>query len=120
MLDADEKELATMILSAVLSDETLSTPAYVGWVESEDHAAAHADHLPLVYVWNENPATGGFSVSVNGRIVGAILERVVDRASPSFRRLFDEICHAISKAASGAIVSTCEAAGAPPSKVFPL
>ena len=113
-----ERSLAQSLLSAIVTNGTVATPIYCPEVKSEADASVMADELPLVYIWNEDRSRGSFSISINGRVVGSILEQQVDRANPSFARIRDEVMNALRQASQNSIVSTCERLGATPSVVF--
>lgn len=113
-----EKETAQSLLTAILSHESLAKPVYCPEVQSEGDASTMADILPLVYIWNEDQSRGSFSVSINGSIVGSILEQKVNRSNVSFKRIRDEVMRVLSQATQGAVVSSCESIGAMPSQIF--
>lgn len=117
-MDENEKKVVQALLSAIFHDESLSKPVYCGHVKSEDDAQRLSSELPLVYIWNEDQDKGSFSVSVNGSIIGSILEQQVPRSSPAFQRIRDEAIRVLSAASSKSVVSTCQKIGAFPSVLF--
>lgn len=118
MLSEQEKAVAQYLLSFVFNDEQLSKPVYCKQVRSEQDAERLSGDLPLVYVWNENRQSGTFAVSVNGPILGDLLEGIVPRDDPSFVRIRDEAMSVLAKTSQGAVVSTCQKIGAYPSDLF--
>jgi len=46
----DRKEMVSGFLSLIFNDEKLSTPVYIGDIESEEDADSR-EILPLLYIW---------------------------------------------------------------------
>ncbi len=113
-----EHTVVQFLLRHVLTNSTLSTPVYCADVHTEADATRLADTLPLIYLWNEDRAHGTFSISVNGSVVGLLLEPLVARSEPAFARIRDAVCAGISSAARRAVVDACQRAELPPSVVF--
>lgn len=118
MVSNAEKEIVQQLLAAIFSHETLSKPIYCSYVRSEADASRLSADLPLIYIWNEDRQCGSFSISVNGPIVGSILEQKVPRSDASFERIRDEAMRVIRDVSQGSVVSTCQKLGALPSDLF--
>jgi hypothetical protein len=117
-LTVTEKAIVQSLLSEIFNNESIAKPVYCPEVQSEADARSMAESLPLIYIWNEDRNRGSFSISVNGRVVGSILERKVNRSSPSFGPIRDEVMQVLQQATQGSVVSACERIGALPSVVF--
>lgn len=113
-----DKKIVQSLISAIFNNESIAKPVYCPEVMSEADASSKADSLPLIYIWNEDKVKRSFSISVNGLIVGAILEQKVDRSDPSFVLIRDEVMQVLRNATQSAVVSACEHVGAMPSVVF--
>ena len=111
--------MAGGILEAVLNTAELHQPVYRSDIKTEAQADAAPD-LPLVYIWNENLVRGSFSVSVNGRVIGAILERQLPRTDAAFTEVRDYILDAVRRASRDSVVATCQRRRCGPSKIFSL
>ncbi len=115
MLDYDA--IVKFAIADFCSSEELSTPVYRADIHNTRDAAERED-LPLIYIWNEDPAVGSFTLSVNGRIVGHCLEAIVPRSDPKFEECRDRIMQILANAARGAVVETCQKLNCLPSQVF--
>lgn len=102
----------------ILNDEKLSTPVYLGQLKTEQDAET-LDLFPIVYIWNENKEAGTFSVSINGKAVGHILEGAMPRKSPFFDTVRDTVMKNLSQVSQATIIETCQEIGAVPSDIFP-
>ncbi|MFT0533163.1 hypothetical protein ACMHYJ_10120 [Castellaniella hirudinis] len=97
----------------------LLKPRYVGWLRDEAHAAACRDQLPMLYVWNEDAGAGTFSYTVNGTVVGFLLEALLPREHPQFVEVRDELMRVLKDVTMDAMVYTCKEVGLMPSQVLP-
>lgn len=113
----DAHQIVASLLSFIINDEALSVPVYLEEIKSEQDADA-LGLTPAVYVWNENRDTGSFTVSVNGKTIGHLLEGVVPREHSQFNAIRDEVMVALSISSKATIVSICERLGAFPSDIF--
>ncbi|MGB2682538.1 MAG: hypothetical protein WBE39_14615 [Candidatus Competibacter sp.] len=113
----DAPALVSQILALIASDETLSRPLYLSEIKSEKDTES-LGLGPLIYIWNENRAAGSFSVSVNGKTVGHLLEAVVPRSHPEFGAMRDEIMGHLAESSRQAVIALCKRLGAYPSEVF--
>lgn len=113
----DYEAIIKFAISDLMSADGLATPVYRPDIVNESDAESRKD-LPLVYIWNEDPKTGSFSLSVNGNIVGYCLEAIVPRSDPMFARCRDRIMQTISDLTQSAVLSTCEKARCLPSHIF--
>lgn len=113
----EQKALVTDFLSLILNNEKLSMPVYVHDIETEQDAE-EKEILPLIYLWNENRENNSFSLSVNGKIVGYLLEPFCSREHPQFAEIRDETMRVLSIASQKAVVSACEESGGFPSELF--
>ena len=115
--ELDKHQIVSSLLSYIINDKKLSYPLYLHEITCEEDAE-NLGLYPIVYVWNENREAGSFSISINGKAVGHLLEAVVPREHSQFNTIRDETMLALSKAANESVVSTCEAAGLYPSDLF--
>lgn len=110
MTDAEYEEVARSILNTILSDPKLCFPRYRADIKTEAQANEATD-LPLVYTWNEivkDSQLLGFSLSVNGKIIGSMLEKQVPRTDPTFTRLRDFIINLLAKAQNNTVQNLCQ------------
>ena len=107
-----------VFLSLIFNDEKLVHPIYCPNITSEEYTNNNQKSLPLIYIWNENLDTGSFTVSVNGYIVGYLLEAFCSRDNPDFKPMKDQIMAILSETTTNAIVSMCEQLRTLPSKLF--
>jgi hypothetical protein len=112
------KKIVEFLLSIIFSNHELTMPLYCGFIRSTACVDELHDILPLVYIWNENEADQSFTVSINGSIIGALLEKVIPRSSLDFMSVRDEVLSVLQKAMTQSIVTTCEKFDAMPSIVF--
>ena len=109
--------IAAGILQAVLNSPELHRPVYRPDIGSEAQAEATPD-LPLGYLWNEDPARGSCSVSVNGRIVGSLLEEHLPRTDPGFPAVQAYLTTTLAKGLERTVARMCERLQALPSSIF--
>lgn len=96
-------------------------PVFIFGIEREEEAdALEWESLPLIYLWNEHLVNGDvrFSLSVNGPLVGAMLEAVMPRENPRFSALRDSAMEAIRDLSLRSVLSTCSKTGMKPSELF--
>ncbi len=106
------------VIGALMSDRGVSQPLYCSEITCEQDGERMSDVLPLIYIWNEDPKRGTCSISINGPIVGEILEAYLPRSAPEFPVLRDKIIEVIRETWPPTIMATCERAGTLPSVVF--
>lgn len=114
--EIDNKTIVSAMLSSMMNDQLL-VPVYINDMKTE----ADAEQLgivPVVYVWNENRAVGSFSISVNGKAVGHLLEVLVPRSHSKFAPIRDEVMAVVSQVSQETVVSTCRKMGGFPSEIF--
>ena len=87
-------------------------------VTSEEVASELAHILPLLYIWNEAWPAGTFTLSVNGALLGYLMEALVPREDESFKFIFESVTAALSTAVRDSVIEVCEKAGMPPSLLF--
>ena len=113
----DAHTIVTSLLSFIFSNDRFLQPAYLREIKTENDANI-LGLTPIVYIWNENRDTRSFTVSVNGKAIGHLLECVVPREHSQFNAIRDEAMNALSMASKASIVSACERLGTFPSDVF--
>lgn len=109
--------IVSIILTLIMNDEKLFKPFYLKELKTEADSEMK-DDLPLVYLWNEDYTNGTFSLSVNGRIIGKMLESYCIRSDPQFVQIRDEIIKVISETSKQTVVSICSKLGKSPSEIF--
>lgn len=115
------KKIIEMLLSIIFSDEYLSTPIYLHGFVDEDQSRNFGTLYPLKYVWNENLTEGGqlkFNFSVNGAVVGSMLEKMISRQSSEFEKIRDTIISLLCENGKKALIGTIEQLQLPPSKIL--
>jgi hypothetical protein len=114
----DEYELINAVVTRLYNDREISQPVYFPELKTEAQAEQMADELPLIYVWNEDPARGSCSISVNGSVVAAALNEYLPRTHARFGPVRDRILVLLKEVAVPTVVKTCETLQALPSQVF--
>jgi hypothetical protein len=117
-LISENETILKNLLSSIFSDSKLSLPLYCDFIHSEDDANNLQNILPLVYIWNEDKINHTFSVSINGSIVGSLLETILPRSNDNFNIIRDIALSVIKETSLSAIRNICEKAEAMPSVVF--
>ena len=115
------KKIVENLLSLVINDEYLSVPIYLHGINREEQAHALGTLYPLQYVWNEYKTdTGqlGFSFSINGAVVGSILEQMIPRTNANFTVIRDEIMSVLSRVGKETILAMVEKSSLPPSELL--
>lgn len=115
------KEIVKILLSLIISDDYLSVPVYLHGISSEDQAQAFGTLYPLQYVWNEHQTTAGnlgFSFSINGAVVGSMLEHIIPRTNPNFTVIRDEVMNVLSDGGKKTLLAMAEKALLPPSQLL--
>ncbi len=74
---------------------------------------------PAVYVWNEDWGRKSFSLSVNGKAFGHLLESIIPRTDPRFAAVRDRALAMVSERAKASLVNTCSIMGCMPSDMLP-
>lgn len=115
---SDKKKIIELLLNIIFNDENLSVPIYVQGMYSEKQSEALGTLYPLQYVWNESTNDEGqlgYSFSINGTVVGSMLEEILPRVSPNFTVIRDEIIQILSKFGNKTISKMIEQFSLPPS-----
>lgn len=115
--EVNNQEVARELLTEISNDPELCTPVYFENISIE-HEVEEQEDAPLVYLWNEDRQTGGFSLSVNGKLVEERLEKLVPRDHEQFELILDGVINAIAQTAQSSVVKTCEQLDAYPSDIF--
>lgn len=118
--EPSDRDIIGGLLQSFLNNDDLD-PVYIHGIGSEDEANAYDwKELPLVYLWGEHTANGdvGYSLSVNGPLVGLMLEAVVSRESPRFAHLRDTAMETIRDLSLNSVSSTCAQTGMTPAELF--
>jgi hypothetical protein len=102
----DQDPIVTKVINEILKDESLWTPVYRADLRAEDDVRKIND-LPLVYIWNENRASGSCTVSVNGAKIKNLLEKHVDRSDDRFAHYRDKISAIVAEVSNESVVETC-------------
>ncbi len=113
-------KIANDVVGEVWSDSRLYVPVYRADIKTEAQANAATD-LPLLYIWNEvveNSQLKGFSFSINGPIIGKMLERHLPRTDPDFVFVRDTIMRGIHGSQNQAVMEVCAKARKRPSELY--
>ena len=113
----DAQAMAKQLLAEISNDTELCTPVYLHDLSSEDDIE-QMDDAPLVFLWDEDRDSSGFHLSVNNKIVEAMLAEKLPREHEQFELIRDGVMKAIGQTAQASVVSICEQLGAYPSQVF--
>lgn len=93
----DEVQAITdRFITNLMSDKELIAPVHLPFLKTE----ADAEQLglaPMVYIWNIDPESQTYSLSVNGKCVGHLLEAYIRRSDPKFEVVRDEAMQIIKK-----------------------
>jgi hypothetical protein len=114
-------EIVKNLLSYIMSDEYLSVPIYLQGMSCEEQAQAFGTLYPLQYAWNEHQTDDGlleFSFSINGAVVGSMLEQIIPRENTNFTAIRDEIINTTSDAGRKSLVNMAEKYLLPPSQLL--
>lgn len=106
-------------MTLILNEEKLSMPVYLPEIKQE----SDGDKLgvaPLVYVWNVCYETGAYSLSVNGKCVGHLLETFIPRSDPSFVEIRDEVMSLMMKISMETVSEMVRRTGLMPDKIFEI
>jgi hypothetical protein len=117
---ADLNEIADDVIGEIWSDPRMYVPVYRSDIRSEAQADA-TPGLPLMYIWNEMVENGmlrGYSFSVNGSAVGALLEKRLPRSHPAFARVRDSIMEVIRTSQGKVVMESCIEAQQRPSWLY--
>lgn len=117
-LGEEEEFLAQSLLVAIIGNNKLSTPVYCPEVKSEADAEAMAGKLPMIYIWNEDRRVGSYTVTINGKYIGSVLEKKVPRTDESFVRIRDAVLYQLREIATKNINATCSMLKIMPSIAF--
>lgn len=115
------KAIIEDVLSIVLNDTKFLGPAYIHGMNNEKQAELFGNTFPLQYIWNENRTSEGnlsFSFSINGSVIGRILEQFIPRTNPDFNETRDEILHLLHSMGLKVTQKIISSAQAKPSKIF--
>lgn len=115
------KKIIEFVLSKIINDDKLAQPIYINGMNSEEQSTLFGSYFPLQYIWNEHQRDDGkigFSFSLNGRVVGHILEEIIPRKSPDFIEVRDEILKVLHSLGIDATIRTLEKLSLKPSLAF--
>jgi hypothetical protein len=113
------KKIIECILSVIINDDYLSTPIYIHGINIEDEHHEFGTLYPLTYVWNEELNHDGqitFSMSINGRVVGSMLEEIIPRSNSDFPEIRDEIMRVLNQIGKKNIIELSETMSLHPSQ----
>ncbi|MBP2859400.1 hypothetical protein AAHA48_05140 [Dickeya oryzae] len=113
----DVEETLKQFVSLTLNDDKLSMPLYIPEIEQESDAEKLGIG-PLVYIWNVDHAAGTYSLSVNGKCVGYLLEAFIPRTHPSFSEIRDKAMQIISDVSINCVSETIKKTGLMPDVLF--
>jgi hypothetical protein len=116
----DEAEMVavfTEILNYVYNNRELSTPVYLPQIKTE-RDIEYVENLPFVYIWNENKEIGSFSVSINGGVLGSLIENYVTRETPDFYAFQEMLMEKLSEVFKESVIGLCQNQKKFPSEIF--
>lgn len=116
----DLNKIANDVVGEVWSDVRLYVPVYRFDIKTEEEANSK-DGLPLMYIWNEKIKDGvltGFSFSINGSIIGSMLEKFLPRSHSEFIRVRDLIIGGIQSSQNKVVMDNCMKARKRPSDLY--
>ena len=117
----NNKKIIEFLLSTIINDKYLSTPIYIHGISTEEQDSEFGDLYPLQYVWNEYETDEGhlgFSFSINGKVIGSMLEPLIPRTDLRFPEIRDEVMSVLSKVGKDALSQIIERSLLPPSKML--
>lgn len=115
------KEIVEALLSLIINDDYLSVPIYIHGISCEEQAQAFGTLYPLQYVWNEYQTDAGhlgFSFSINGAVVGSMLEQLVPRTNSSFTAIRDEVMSVLSDVGKQTLLAMVKKTLLPPRQLL--
>jgi hypothetical protein len=118
--EPDLQSVMQTVMTDIVRDRALSFPWYQSWIRTEAEAEAAYDRLPLVYSWNE--ITSGnqlrfFTVSVNGNLMGKLLEQHLPRTHPAFGPTRDTLVTLLATVQNRALRDVCIETRCTPSQI---
>lgn len=116
----DQEEIEKVfneIWNYVFNSRELSTPVYLPQIKTEKDAES-MENLPFVYIWNENREAGSFSLSINGGILGGLIEEYVTRETSDFYVFQEMLMEQFSKVFQESVIGLCQKHGRFPSEIF--
>lgn len=114
----NKNPIASKLISLIIDDENLSIPIFIEEIRTEQDIDNYNKQLPLVYVWSNKQYNNSFNVSVNGKLVGGILELFCERNDPSFVEIRNEVLTVISDTSRDLVSEICRNTGKLPSEIF--
>lgn len=108
---------AKQFIALTLSDEKLSMPVYLPGIRNEDDCE-DIGLGPLIYIWNVDRDAGTFSLSINGKAIGHLLEPFVPRDNPAYVEIRDEAMKVIAEVSTRSVLATIEKTGLMPDVLF--
>ncbi len=114
----NKNPIASEILSLIINDKNLSIPIFIEEIRIEQDVDNYNGQLPLVYVWSNKQYNNSFSLSVNGKLVGGILELFCERNDPNFVEIKNEVLTVISDTSRDLVSEICRNTGKLPSEIF--
>ncbi|HBV28676.1 conserved hypothetical protein [Serratia proteamaculans] len=117
--DIERMTFVKNFINLILNEEKLSMPIYLPEIKQE----SDGDKLgvaPLVYVWNVCYKTGTYSLSVNGKCVGHLLQTFIPRSDPTFVEIRDEVMSFMMKISKETVSEMVRRTGLMPDKIFEI
>ena len=114
----NKNPLVSEILSLILSDEKLTEPVYIEEVHTELECNNYPHQLPLFYVWNDRQQNECIRISLNGKIIGGIIEFFLERDNPIFAKIRDEVSSVLLEVSRKLISEILHSTTASPKEVF--
>lgn len=114
----NRKELIDHFLSYVINVAKIDVPIYCPNIKSKEQAHRIEERLPLTYIWNENPKTGTFCISVNGYAIKKILETRYNIKKEAIDSIRDELLILLCQSTNYSAARLFENSNLLPSQMF--
>ncbi len=91
-------DIVKKVLCMIIMDPKFEEPVYVNGMSNKEQAEFFGKIFPLQYIWNEYRTPEGhvgFNYSINGSVIGCILEDFISRFNSNFIKARDQIIYAL-------------------------
>ena len=113
----NKDEIVRELMLMILTDTRLSTPVFLHEVKSVSDGESLGSS-PVVYVWNEDPKAGSYTLSVNGTAIASLLESVIPRSDNRFEAVTETVFESLLQKSLSTVTKICEDTGELPSALF--
>lgn len=115
---SSKNPVVSEILSLIINDKKLIEPFYLKEIKSEEDCNNSHGKSPLVFLWSNQDHNNYFSITINGKFLGGIMELFCERSDPGFADIRDEVSLVLSQVSARVVDEIVEETKVSPKEIF--